>query len=883
MSLVSLIGQAWRRFTFLLRRRQMDQDLAEEMRQHAALKTQKNISVGMGPQEAELSARRQLGNLTRQREESRQSWGFPLLESIAQDIQYGLRGLRKTPGFTTMAMLTLALGIGSCTAIFSIVYAVMLRPLPYKDSSRMVHVWAVTPLFPQFQMGQSAPDMNNIKTLAHSFESTTAYAARRKILTSNGEPEQLSVPEVTSDFFDFFGMHPVLGREFLPEDEQKKNGDVVMLGYELWQRRFSGDPAIVGRAIMLDQKPYTVAGVAPAGFAYPEKSDAWAPLVIDAKAQTARMSWAYSMLAKLRPGVPLKSVQSELDGIAASIAQQHPKEASGIKFPLATLQESAVGKGKAELLALMVAVGFLLLIACANVSNLVLSRGLKRQREIAVRAALGASRGRILRQLLLESLLLAIAGGLAGIVLAAQGVGAFRALAPAGFPRLDELRVEPATALIACLITALAGILCGLAPALSTSRANLNLALKEKTATAPARRFSLRGFLVITEVALALVLLTGSALMVQSMARLLKVDTGLRVNNVHSALLNLPRGRYASEDASRLFARRLLDSLHAQPQFSSVALSASTVMQGNTSLLVLEREALAALGMKEETLTLESRSVSPGFFETMGVRLVRGRFFNDRDVKGAPQVIIINDSVARRFFPGQDPIGRTIKLGTEAADQFQVVGQVPDTMDVSLQGQSQLQIYSPLLQDSSISQNFLNILVRSSAEPSVAVASLRSAVAAVDKDQPLTKVQSMTHAISESVAQPRFRTWLLSAFAFTGLALTVIGIYGVISYSVGQRTQEMGIRMALGAPQASVLRLILRQGVVLALTGVACGLIGSFLLMRLLASQLYQIKPSDPLTLAGAAGLMVIVALAGSYIPARRATKVDPMIALRYE
>jgi len=367
------------------------------------------------------------------------------------------------------------------------------------------------------------------------------------------------------------------------------------------------------------------------------------------------------------------------------------------------------------------------------------------------------------------------------------------------------------------------------------------------------------------------------------MARLLKVDTGLRVDNVHSALLNLPRGRYASEDASRLFAQRLLDSLRAQPQFSSVALSSSTVMQGGTSLLVLERETLAALGIKAETLNLESRSVSPGFFETMGVRLVRGRFFNDRDVKGALQVIILNDSAARRLFPGQDPIGRTIKLGTEAADQFQIIGQVADTLDVSLQGRPQLQVYAPLLQSESVGQNFLNILVRASSEPSVAVASLRRAVAAVDKDLPLTKVQSMVHAVSETVAQPRFRAWLLSAFAFTGLSLTLIGIYGVISYSVGQRTQEMGIRMALGAPQASVLRLILREGVVLAVAGAACGLIGSFLLMRLLASQLYAIKPSDPLTLTGAALLMVIVALAGAYMPARRAMKVDPMIALRYE
>src|SRR5258708_5720146 len=327
-------------------------------------------------------------------------------------------------------MLTLALGIGSCTAIFSIVYAVLLRPLPYRDSSRLVHVWTVSPLFPEFKMGQSAPNMNDIKALAHSFEATTTYAPRRKILTGSGEPEQLSVPQVTSDFFTFFGVHPVQGRGFIADDEQRKNGDVVMLGYALWQRRFAGDPSIVGQQIMLDQKPYTVAGVLPAGFAYPEKTDAWVSLVIDA-GQTERASWNYFMLAKLRSGVPLKSAQSEMDGIAAGTARQHPQEASGIKFSLVTLQEAAVGKEKAELLALLVAVGFLLLIACANVSNLVLSRGLKRQRQIPVRAALGAGRSRILRQLLMESLLLAFAGGLAGIALAALGCGGVRAPGPA--------------------------------------------------------------------------------------------------------------------------------------------------------------------------------------------------------------------------------------------------------------------------------------------------------------------------------------------------------------------------------------------------------------------------------------------------------------------
>ncbi|MBZ5521854.1 MAG: ABC transporter permease [Acidobacteriia bacterium] len=872
-------GEVWRRLMFLLQRRRLERELAEEMRQHAEWKVEKNIDAGVDPEEARFMAQRQFGNATRQHEDSRQIWGFPLLESVAHDIRYGLRGLRKAPGFTTVTLLTLMLGIGASTAIFSVVNAVLLRPLPYKDSSRLVHIWTVSAMFPEFQLGQSVPNLIDIQARSHSLESIATYEPQSKSLTGSGEPEQLSVAAVSSGFFAFFGVHPAMGREFLPEDEQMKNGDVVLLSHGLWQSRFAGDLNAVGSRIMLGQKPYTVAGVLPPGFTYPGKTEAWIPLVIAAENQRDRSRWMYFTLAKLRAGVSLKNAQSEMDNIAAAIASQYPREASGIRFPVVTLQEAMVGSGKSELLALLGAVGFLLLIACANVGNLVLSRGLQRQREIAVRAALGASRSRILRQLLTESLLLALSGGLAGLGLAAAGISAFRALAPREFPRLEDLRVEPTTALFACIISALAGILCGLAPALATARAELNLAIKEKTAAAhhPARRFSLRSFLVVAEVALALVLLTGSALMVQSMVRMLRVDTGLHTDHVLTAALNLDKARYGSEDAQRLFVQRLLDSLRAQPQFTGVALSNNSLMAGSTALISFDP---AALGINEKKTNLEARSVSPEFFGTLGIRVLRGRTFNDRDVKGAPQVVIINKSVGRRFFPGQDPLGKLLKFGPDPADQFQIVGQVSDTRDISLNAQTRPQVYFPLLQDS---YNAMNIMVRSALEPSAAVTQLQRSIWSVDKDQPLTRVRSMTEVISTSVAQPRFRTWLLTAFALAGLSLTLIGIYGVVSYSVSRRTQEMGIRIALGAQSRNVLGLVLREGAALALAGAACGLLGSFFLMRLLASQLYDIKPGDPPTLIGAALLMVIVALVASYVPARRATRVDPMVALRHE
>jgi predicted permease len=877
------LGSAWRRFLFLLRRRQMHRDLAEEMREHAALKMQKNVDAGMTAQEARAAALRQFGNMTRLAEDSRQSWGFPWLENLLQDVRYGLRGLLHARGFTVVGTLTLALGIGTCTAIFSIVHTVMLRPLPYKDSARMIQIWTTTPMFPDFRIGQSWPNSKDIQELSRSLEAGTFYTSGTKNLTGAGEPEQISTAAIRSDFFSFFGISPIQGRRFVAGDERMQDGKVALMSYRLWQSHFGGDPGIVGRRITLGQEPFTVVGVMPPKFSFPQEADLWEPLVVDAEQQANRQEWRYLMIAKLKPGVSLKNAQLEMNEIAAVVAQRHPQEASGVIFPVDSLQQTVIGNQKGELLALVGAVGFLLLIACANVGNLVLSRGLKRQREIAMRAALGASRARIFRQLLVESSLLALAGGLAGGILAICGISFFRALAPAHFPRLAEVRLEPATAFIAFAVTASAGILCGFAPALSASRSNLIFALKEKAATLAPRHLRLRRILVVGEIALAVMLLTGSALMVQSMIRLLHVDTGLNIENVVSANLTLPKARYGSDDAFREFARRLLEALQAQREFSKVALSNSTVMKGGLSLSTLDRQELAAYGIHEDHLTLESRSVSPGFFETLAIPLVRGRFFDDHDIKGATSVIIINDSMARRFFPGQDPIGKALQLGDKADERYQVVGQVRDTLDVSLQGKRQLQIYLPMLQHGNNGSNFLSIIVHTSGAPSSAAAALRSAVASVDKDQPLTHIQSIHQAIAESVAQPRFHAWLISLFAVSGLGLTLIGIYGVISYSVGQRTQEMAIRMALGAQHWSVLRLILREGAVLAAIGSACGVIGSLLVMWLLASQLYGVRPRDPATIIGTTLAMLLVALWASYIPARRATKVDPMAVLRTE
>ncbi|HLW54989.1 MAG TPA: ABC transporter permease [Candidatus Angelobacter sp.] len=867
-----------RKFLFLLQRKQLERDLQEEIEGHLWRKAEKNVSAGMSREAAYASARRQLGNLTRHREESRTSWGFPLLESIVQDTRYGLRVLGNAPGFATVAILTLALGIGASSAIFSITNAVLLRPLPYKDSPRLVHVWGKSARFPEFSMGMSYPDAEDLRAKARSFETVAWYRSGNLVLTGAGEPEQAPVAAVSSDFLRLFSVQPALGSGFQPDDYEMKNGRVILLGYGLWQRRFAADSSIVGRTVTFDGVPYTVTGVLPKDFSYAD-IDALVPLIPKAEEKTKRENWMFFTLAKMRPSVSARTAQAEADSFQAGLAQAYPKEESDSRLEVQPLLAAAVnGDTTTQLATLVGAVSFLLLIGCANVSNLILSRSVQRQREIALRAALGASRARILRQLLIESLVLALTGGVAGMALASIGIRAFRVLSPPTFSRLSEIRFEPVVALIALLVACAAGIICGLAPALHTSRADLNLALKERSAfTSLTHRFSLRSFLVVAEVSLALALLTGSALLVQSLARLMKVDTGFRTDHLLTAQIEMSPTRYASEDARRLFIQRIFEALRAEPQFRGVALANNSLLTHMTAVMSFDPE---LIGIHEKPTPLEAKSVSPGFFEALNIPMLAGRGFTDRDVKGSPPVVVISQSLAKRFYPAQEPLGKVFKVGTDPADAFQVVGVVADTRDIHLGQKLQPQVYFPILQDP---YNGMSVMVRSGADPLTLVRLLQQRVWSVDKDQPLTHVNSMSEVIANSVAEPRFKTWLLSAFAAAGLALTLIGIYGVISYSVNQRARELGIRLALGAQSGDVLGLVLKQGLGMAVTGAGIGVLGSLALMRLLATQLYGIKPTDPLTLAGSAMLLLVVAVCASYIPARRATKADPMIALRAE
>lgn len=874
------LNEFFHRILFSLNRRKMDRELAEEMRQHMELKTRQNIIAGMPEEEAGFAAQRQLGNLTRMEEESRLSWGFPFLESLLQDIRYGLRGLRKAPGFTAVAAITLALGIGASSAIFSVVNTVLIRPLPYKDSNRLVRIVTISTKFPEFQLGNSKPDIDDIRSSVHSFESMALFLQKPGNLTAPGEPEQIAVGHISTDFLPLLGVSPPLGRAFQAEDEERKNGDVAILSYRLWQERFAGDPSVAGKAVTLEQKPYTVIGVMPASFDFlREHADLWIPLEISGD-QEKRGNWFFGVVAKLRPGQNIQEAKAELDSLADRLSKEHPQENASVRFKPILLQEKIVGDAKSGLVLLLGAVGFLLLIACANVSNLILSRGVQRQSEISIRAALGASRIRVLRQLLIESLLLSCIGGAAGMLLAVYGVQAYRAFAPPDVPRLNELHADMTIAWIAMALSSVAGILCGLAPALHTSRPDLNLALKERLSSSAGhspRRFSLRGTLVVIEVALALILMDGSALMVQSLARILQVDAGFRTDHLLTAELNLPASRYPTPESRQIFVHRLLDALHAHAQLKDAALSDSSALNDSLTAVMFDP---GTMGAGDTTTSLEMRRVAPGFFETLRIGLVSGRLFTETDGNESSRFVIINEALARRYFSGQSPLGKSLRLGSEAADQSQIIGVVTDTRDVHLKAAPLPQVYFCLLKSPGPS---VHLFIRTSTDPLLMTTEMQKIIWSVDKNQPVSHIQSMTQVISTSVAEPRFRTWLLGAFAAVGLTLTLVGIYGVVSYMAGQRTREIGIRVALGAQRGNVLRLVLGQGVSLAVAGAIAGVIGSLALTRLLKSQLFDIKPTDPATLIGAAVLMLLVALVACYFPARRATRTDPLIALRHE
>jgi putative ABC transport system permease protein len=807
------------------------------------------------------------------------------MTTLWQDVRFGLRMMAKKPGFTFVGVLALALGIGANTAIFSVVKAVLLSPLPYTNPERLVWIWETNPGADIKVEDASMPNFNDWRTQSQSFEEMAAFTKWAATLTSDGEPERVPGSIVTSRFFSVLGVQPIMGRGITDEENGPKGARVVVLSYGLWQRRFGGNPRVVGQTVKLNGTPYEVIGVMPQGFKEPlptqrNAAEMWIPLPMNLAPEVRRSDFL-SVIGRLKPNVTLEQARAEMNTITARLAQQYPESNTGWSAIILPLRERITGDVRPAMWVLVGVVGFLLLIACANVANLLLARSAARQQEIAVRRALGADRFRLIRQFLTESILLALSGGAVGMILAMWGVELLVRLSPANIPRLDEVRLNWQVLLFTLAVSLLTGIIFGLIPALHATNPNLTEALKEggRSSTEGVRGARLRNALVVGEIAIALVLLVGAGLMIKSFMRLQGVDPGFKPERILAVDVALPSAKYKEEAQEVAFWNELLGRVQRLPGVERTSAVVTLPFTGGSiiSFLVEGRPEPPPNTVQDA----EYRVVTPGYFDTMSIPLVRGNAFTDEHTSNSPAVAIINETMARRYFAGEDPIGKRINLGDPQKSPWRtIIGVVRDIRQQGLDKEPYPQMYSPYAQ---FPTRAMTLIVRTSASPSSLVPSIRGELSAMDKDQPLYNARTVEQVMSESIAKERFNMLLIAIFAVLGLVLASVGIYGVMSYTVAQRTHEIGVRMALGASTQDVLKMVVRQGMMLALFGTALGLVASFLLTRLMSSLLFNVSATDPLTYVLISLLLIAVALLACLIPALRATRVDPMVALRYE
>jgi len=808
------------------------------------------------------------------------------MQTLWQDLRYGARILLKNPGFTLMAVLTLALGIGANTAIFSVVNGVLLKPLPYREPERLIRVFERSRTQPKFPVARG--NFRDYREQNTTLAGLALYTRRDVELSQDDKPERLAALGVTAGFFDLLGVRPLLGREFGREDEAPNNSSVVILSHALWQRRFNGDPGIVGRTVTLSGRPFTVVGVMPPGvqhvggdyrsMPHGETVDLWGPLEVPSQAE--RGAHFCNAVGRLKTGVSLEQATADLNAIAGRLARQFPNTNQGWRIAIQPLHEEIAGRARTTLLALFGAVFFVLLVACVNVANLLLARATAREREIAVRAAVGGGRWRIVRQLLTESLLLAIVGGTAGILLAQWAIDALRALGPEQLPRLQAVNIDGRILLFTLGVTVVTGVLFGLAPALQAGQFNLNALLKEGGRGGGGQKRRLRDALVVIEVALALTLLAGAGLLIRSFWKLQQTDPGFNAERVLTASLSLPGARYGDAPKVAAFQQRLLERLAALPGAQSAGLTSDLPWTGYD-----ENAGFAIEGKTfppNDGPSARYHFVSSDYFRTIGVPLIAGRFFNADDRRDAQPVSLINRAMAERYWPGASAVGKRFTFSSQPkeGDWFTVVGVVGDVKDFPHSPAAAPAFYWAMMQQT---PRQIILAVRSSADPLNLVEAVRGEVRALDKELPLADAQTLETIAATAVAGRRFTLWLVGLFALAAMALAAIGIYSVLSYLVAQRTHEIGLRMALGAQLGDVLKLVVRQGMTLVLTGLAAGITAAIALTRLIKGLLFEVSATDPLAFAMAAALLALVALLACYIPARRATKVDPMVALRYE
>jgi putative ABC transport system permease protein len=807
------------------------------------------------------------------------------MNQLIQDLRYGIRTLLKRPGFALVAVATLALGMGSSTVIFTVVDAALLRGLPYREPNRLVHLWERTPKQDFNKREMSYPDYQDYQQNT-VFEGLAAYTGGGALLTGLGEPERIAAPRASANFFSVLGVDPILGRTFQSGEDAPNGPKVAVLTYSYWQRKFGGDQGVVGRGITINGESFTIIGVLPATFQFAlRNSDLWIPYQPTQNQLTRRYMHSSNLIARLKPGVTPEQAQSEMNVIAGRIEQQFNDSHAGTGARVVPLQEEIVGTVRPILFVLLAAVAFVLLIACANVASLLLTRSLARQKEVALRAALGASRWRVVRQLLTEALLLSLAGGAAGLFIAYWGVPALVATLPQNqlnaLPFLKSLQINFSILGFSFGLSLLTGIVFGLVPALQSSRLDLNEVLKEggrQSSAGTGQR--LRSALVVGEIAMAVVLLVGAGLMMKSLLRLLQTNVGFNTENLLTMGIVLSPPKSPQPNQVTNFYAQLDERVRALPG----VVGAGTVdilplNGGNTTRVYVDGDPIPEPGKEMEANT---RVVNEHYFQTIGVPLLGGRFFDERDQPNAPQVVIIGKTIADRLFAGRDPVGRQFRYPSVQAPPVTIVGVVGDVKITGLDEEIRPVVYYPFRQNGGFNAN---LVVRTNTEPTSLANAVRGEVRNLDADAAILNVNTMEGMISQTQASfiRRFPALLIGIFAGVALLLASIGIYGVVSYSVSQQIHYIGIRMALGARPADILRMVLKQGMVLALAGIAIGVVAALALMRLLTTLLYQVKTTDVTTFAIVSGTLFAVALLACYLPARRATKVDPLVALRYE
>jgi putative ABC transport system permease protein len=882
------LAQLWRRILYYCRRSSFDRDLEEEVRFHLEMKTEEKLSSGMAPEEAAAAARREFGNQILLQEVSREMWRFSLVETLGQDLLYGLRTMLKRPGFTLAAVLSLALGIGANTAVFSVINAILVRSLPYREPQSLILVWGNTLSEGNKRNQVSATDVADWRSQNSVFEDVATYQSYTPTMSGDGgEAERVPGMAVGDGYFKIMKAEPLMGRVFTPEENEDGKDFEIILSHGLWQRRFGADPNVVGKTVLLNSRPHLIIGVMPADF------HSLPTTLIDAPAEfyrpvgenydeEERSSRHLRSIARLKPGITLEQAQTEMNIIAARLEKDHPKDNSGYGVRLVPISEDTIGDLRPTLLMLFGAVILVLLIACVNVGNLLLARSTARQKEVAIRAALGAGRTRLVRQFLTESVLLALAGGGLGLLFALWGTGLIESIGSQVTPLLSGIRIDLAVLIFTLVVSTLAGVAFGLAPALHLSQPDLNEALKEGgRSSSGGGRSRLRSAMVVTEVAMALVLLICAGLLIKSVMRLRDVDTGFNTDKLLTMNVALPSAKYPEKPSWVAFYNHIIGRIESLPGVESAGATSVLPLSNNfdgRGLVVEDRPKPVG-----QEITVDLYVVTPGYLRTMQIPLLNGRALDDHDGEVSPMVALVSEAMAQQLWPGQDPLGKRVKFpGSEKRPQpwRTVVGVVKDVKQYGLDKKDRMQLYLPAAQ---FPVPQMTLVLRASSAPNGLIVPVKNEIRAVDKDQAVYGVATMEQLLSSSISLRGFSMILLLVFAGIALCLASVGIYGVMNYSVTQRIHEIGIRIALGAQSKDVLKMVVTQGMALALTGTVIGLAAAFFLTRLMSSLLFGVSATDPTIFILLPLLILIVALIACLVPALRAIRVDPIRALRYE